>query len=250
MLAGVGVPGELDQHRHAHQFLIQRVPVSPATMVVQFLAVVGDEDDQGVFVQPILAEPVHQATEVVVVEGDLAVVSGHGIRHNGRRGLRGDPRGGDRPRQMARIPGVVRRWGRERAVRVHRVHVEEERTALQLAQAAELYDVRLRTTETTDNGRPSLSTPFGSLTADLTHIVYTREASGMARIYVNGEFVVGRIVPGTFANWDAEYRLALADELIGSRTWLGEYYLIAAYGRALSADEIDENYRVGPKTIV
>jgi hypothetical protein len=120
----------------------------------------------------------------------------------------------------------------------------------QLAQAAELYDVRLRTTETTENGRPSLSTPFGSLTAELTHVVYTREESSMARIYVNSEFVVGRIVPGTFDTWDEQYRLALADELIGSRTWLGEYYLIAAYGRSLSAEEVGQNYRVGPKVSV
>ncbi len=117
----------------------------------------------------------------------------------------------------------------------------------QLAQTAEIYDVRLRTTETTENGRPSLSTPFGSLTADLTHIVYTRAASGMARIYVGGESVVGRVVPGTFANWDQGYRLALADELVGSRTWLGGYHLIAAYSRALSADEIAQNFRVGPR---
>ena len=56
----------------------------------------------------------------------------------------------------------------------------------QLAQAAELYDVRLRTTQTTANGRPSLATPPGVLKPELTHIVFTREAAGMARIYVNG----------------------------------------------------------------
>jgi hypothetical protein len=119
----------------------------------------------------------------------------------------------------------------------------------QVAQAAELYDVRLRTTETTENGRPSLSTPFGSVATELTHVVYTRAASGMARIFIDGNSVVGRIVPGTFSNWDRGYRFALADELIGNRTWLGEYHLIAVYSRALSADEIGQNFRVGPRAL-
>lgn len=117
----------------------------------------------------------------------------------------------------------------------------------QLAQTAELYDVRTRTTHTTENGRPSLSTPFGSLTGDLTHVLYTREASGMARIYINGEYVVGRNLAGDFSNWDTRYRMVLADELIRSRAWLGEYHLVAVYSRALSADEVGQNFRVGPR---
>ena len=131
--------------------------------------------------------------------------------------------------------------------RIISLSVDFNHRNFQLAQTAEIYDVRLRTTETTENGRPSLATPFGSLTADLTHIIYTRAASGMARIYVGGESVVGRVVPGVFTNWDEGYRLALADELIGSRTWLGEYHLIAVYSRALSADEVAQNFRVGPR---
>ena len=119
-----------------------------------------------------------------------------------------------------------------------------------LAQTAEFFDVRLRTAQTTQNGRPSLSTPLGSLTADLTHVAYTRAATGMARIYVGGESIVGRAVPGSLANWDEGYRLALADELIGSRAWLGEYHLVAVYSRALSADEVGENFRVGPRVTV
>jgi len=131
--------------------------------------------------------------------------------------------------------------------RIISLSVDFNHRNFQLAQTAEIYDVRLRTTETTENGRPSLSTPFGSLTADLTHVVYTRAASGMARIYVGGESVVGRVVPGTFVSWDEEYRFALADELIGSRAWLGEYHLVAVYSRALSADEVGQNFRVGPR---
>lgn len=115
----------------------------------------------------------------------------------------------------------------------------------QLSQSQDVYDVRLRTTETTDNGRPSLSTADRSLTADLTHVIYTRDGAGTARIYINGTWAVGKRVDGDLSNWDDSYRLALANELIGSRSWLGEYYLVAIYDRALDETEISQNFEWG-----
>jgi hypothetical protein len=120
---------------------------------------------------------------------------------------------------------------------------------LQLIQAGNIYDARLRTTETTLSGRPSLATPSGSLTADLTHVVYTRAASGLARFYIDGEKLVGKAIGGDFANWDADYHLALANELTGSRAWLGEYHLVAVYGRALRATEVKQNYDAGIESV-
>ena len=97
-----------------------------------------------------------------------------------------------------------------------------------------LYDVRLRTTATDNSGEPSLSTPDGSLTTELTHVVYTRDASGQARIYIDGVERASRTVGGDFSNWDGGLRLALANELTGGRPWLGEFHLVAIYSRALS----------------
>ncbi len=164
-----------------------------------------------------------------------------------------DPAGGVASAAMASNEITVEAWikpaniTQDGPARIVSLSVDFNYRNFQLAQTAEIFDVRLRTTETTENGRPSLATPLGSLTADLTHVVYTRAASGMARTYVGGESVVGRIVPGTFSNWDEGYRLALGDELIGSRPWLGEYHLVAVYSRALSADEVGQNFRVGPR---
>jgi uncharacterized repeat protein (TIGR01451 family) len=97
-----------------------------------------------------------------------------------------------------------------------------------------LYDVRLRTTATDDSGEPSLSTPDGSLTTELTHVVYTRDASGQARIYIDDVEQASGTVGGDFSNWDGGFRLALANELTGGRPWLGEFHLVAIYSRALS----------------
>jgi len=113
-------------------------------------------------------------------------------------------------------------------------------------QPSDLYDVRLRTTVTSDNGRPSLSTGSGSLTTQLTHIVYTRNASGVARIYIDGVQRALGSLDGDFSNWDPGFRLALANELTGDRWWLGEFYPLAVYDRALSQVEVDQNFASGP----
>jgi hypothetical protein len=113
------------------------------------------------------------------------------------------------------------------------------------SQPSDLYDVRLRTTTTSDNGSPSLSTPAGLLTTELTHVVYTRGASGVARIYMGGIERVSGVVGGDFSNWDEGFRLALGNELTGDRPWLGELHLVAIYDRALSQAEVSQNFEAG-----
>jgi hypothetical protein len=110
------------------------------------------------------------------------------------------------------------------------------------SQPSDLYDVRLRTTNTNLSGMPSLTSPAGSLSGFLQHVVYTRHRSGKATIYVDGEKVATRTVGGDFYNWDTDTPLALANELTEDRPWLGEYYLVAIYGRALSANEVKQNF--------
>lgn len=118
---------------------------------------------------------------------------------------------------------------------------------LQLGQATALYDVRLRTTATTSNGHPSLSAPLGSLTTELTHVVYTRIKTGLARIYINGQVVAERVVGGDLSKWNEKYHLALANEFVGSRPWVGEYHLVAIFDRALSEAEVSQNFQAGPR---
>lgn len=107
---------------------------------------------------------------------------------------------------------------------------------------AELYNVRLRTTATTGNGITSLSSPSYSLTTDLTHVVYTRNASGTANLYINGVEMTSRVVSGELSNWNENYHLALANEITGNRAWLGELYLAAIYDRALEMEEVKNNF--------
>ena len=109
-------------------------------------------------------------------------------------------------------------------------------------QPTDVYDVRFRTTTTDANGRPSTTSASGTVRAALTQVVFTRAADGTVTIYLDGESVRTGKAGGTLANWDASYRLALANELADRRPWHGEYRLVAVYHRALSAAEIRRNF--------
>jgi hypothetical protein len=114
-------------------------------------------------------------------------------------------------------------------------------------QPTTTYDVRLRTTERNENGRPSLTTPTGTVSSDLSHVVYTRDSSGTAHIYVDGQQVASGNVDGSLRNWDSNYRLALGNEIQDSRPWLGTLHLVAIYNRALSSSEVRQHFAAGPE---
>ena len=132
--------------------------------------------------------------------------------------------------------------------RIVTLSADPSRRNFTLGQDGSRYDVRLRTSKTSENGIPSLSSPAGSLTAELTHVVYSRDADGKARIYVNGKAHAEQEVAGDLANWSGDFRMALANELTGDRPWRGELHLVAIYSRALTSDEVAQNLAAGPKT--
>ena len=115
------------------------------------------------------------------------------------------------------------------------VTLGQEKTALQ---------GRLRTTRATNNGMPAIETGR-VLKASLTHAVFTRDATGKARIYLNGQLAKEQSLPGMISNWDARYRLALGNEFSGDRPWLGTLHLVAVYGRSLNAAEVTQNFKAG-----
>ncbi|MEM9038201.1 MAG: PKD domain-containing protein, partial [Actinomycetota bacterium] len=107
-------------------------------------------------------------------------------------------------------------------------------------------DVRLRTGTTDANGRPSLSSATGSLTTDLTHVVFTRAANGTTGLYLDGVQVRSGTAGGDLLGWDPTYRLVLGNETDGNRAWLGTLHLVAFYDRALGAGEVETNHLAGP----
>jgi ferric-dicitrate binding protein FerR (iron transport regulator) len=110
------------------------------------------------------------------------------------------------------------------------------------------FAVRLRTTSTNENGMPAFMSDEGTVKAALTHLVVSRTRSGQSAFYVDGVERGHQSLGGDFSKWSKEYRLSLADEpsAEGGQPWLGAYYLVAIYSRALLGDEIVQHFKAGP----
>ena len=115
-----------------------------------------------------------------------------------------------------------------------------------LGQDGAKFDVRLRTTKTDGNGQPSLAAG-GPAAKQPTHVVYTRDPAGKARLFIDGEQKADRDTGGDLSNWEGSFRLALANELTKDRPWRGTMHLVALYDRALSGDEVRQNQAAGAR---
>ena len=100
------------------------------------------------------------------------------------------------------------------------------------------YDVRLRSTTTDNNGKPSLTSTSGTATTNLTHLVYVRGADGTARLYVNGVQNVSTTRRRQSEQLGRTYKLILGNESDGSRPWVGELHKVAIYACGVSAAEV------------
>ena len=88
-------------------------------------------------------------------------------------------------------------------------------------------------------------TERGTLEPVLTHIVFTRNIEWATTFYKNGQILFEGWQDGFLTSW-MEFYFALANEINGSREWLGEYHVVAIYGRALTDDEVGQNFAAGP----
>ncbi|MEO1509624.1 MAG: Ig-like domain-containing protein, partial [Cyanobacteria bacterium J06633_23] len=118
-----------------------------------------------------------------------------------------------------------------------------------LGQDRDDYQVRLRTTTTGNNGvGKTVSSSGAQAETKLSHVVYSRDADGLANLYVDNQLVGSNIIDGDLSTWNDQYQFALANELDGSRAWLGSYDLVAVYNQAFDASEVEQNYLAGADT--
>ena len=123
-----------------------------------------------------------------------------------------------------------------------------------LAQDGKTYHAGLRTTDASGTDvNASLKSIVGG-TADpdeLMHVVFARARNGEARLCINSKCVASRTISGDFSEWDGDekFKLALGNEFDADgnadRAWSGEYHMIAIYDRALTSEEVVQNYEVG-----
>ncbi len=129
-----------------------------------------------------------------------------------------------------------------------------------LGQSGTQYVGRLRTPDTGNNGsEPDLESPSGFATTVLTHVVYTRDDFWSTILYVNNEVIVnddnildivGEFINGDIVGWDESYEFGLANEINAERPWLGDLHLVSIYNRALTEEEVAQNFAAGPNIAV
>ncbi|MEM1433681.1 MAG: LamG domain-containing protein [Pseudomonadota bacterium] len=111
------------------------------------------------------------------------------------------------------------------------------------------YDTFNRSTETDQSGDPQLSTADDDedLQASLQHMVLTYDPANGRRIYVNGEFTedLDSATGGLLNDWDETYALAIASEVDNQNRWAGTVRMLAVHNRALTEEQIVQNFEVG-----
>ncbi|HEY9663800.1 MAG TPA: LamG domain-containing protein, partial [Allocoleopsis sp.] len=120
-----------------------------------------------------------------------------------------------------------------------------------------LFTVRLRSDSNTNsngtllNGSAPIATNPGSAKAGLSHLVFTRRADGLMKVYIDGQEQASNTVPNKLfpvypnQNTDQTFRFGLANEILGDRPWLGDYRQVAIFNRALPATEVKQRFDRG-----
>lgn len=78
----------------------------------------------------------------------------------------------------------------------------------------------------------------------LVHMVETRDAAGVKRVYFDGAVVIDATQTGNFSGWDL-YPLSIGNTPALDRPFLGEVHMVAIYDRALTATEVVTNRTAG-----
>ena len=118
-----------------------------------------------------------------------------------------------------------------------------------LAQSAVSYEGRTRSSTTDTNGKPPLinAATENLAQAALQHVVLTYDSVNGQQIYVNGQLTPDKDPAGggSLANWDSTFALALGSEVTGKEQWTGTIKFAEIHSRALTAQQVLENFNAG-----
>jgi hypothetical protein len=118
-----------------------------------------------------------------------------------------------------------------------------------LAQNAQGYEGRTRSSTTDTNGTPPLMNAQAENVAQaaLQHVVLTYDPVNGQQLYVNGELTPDKDTAGggSLASWDSTFALALGAETTGKEQWLGTIKFAAVHSRALTQAQIMQNFNAG-----
>ncbi len=118
-----------------------------------------------------------------------------------------------------------------------------------LGQSLYNYDFLMRMSTTDASGMAAHSTANDDQRAQATlqHVVVTFDPTNGRRIYVNGEFTGDDddTDVGNLADWDDAFALIFGNEADGMHQWEGTLKMVAIHNRALTEEQIAQNFKAG-----
>lgn len=120
-----------------------------------------------------------------------------------------------------------------------------------VSQSLYNYQAFTRSSVTDDNngGEPPLMTDDDAQLAQATlqHVVVTFDPVNGRRIYVNGQFSGDDdpIGGGLLNSWNEAFAVVLGNTTSGANPWSGAIRMVAIHNRALSAEQVAQNFDVG-----
>lgn len=111
------------------------------------------------------------------------------------------------------------------------------------------YNFQNRSTQTSLNGNPAVSTPAAAevLQATLQHVVATYSELDGRQIFVNGSLVseADATPGGSMVDWQDTFAFVVGNEVSGDGLWMGTLRLVAIHDRVLTQEQIVQNFDVG-----
>jgi len=117
-----------------------------------------------------------------------------------------------------------------------------------LSQTMYNYEAFGRSSNTDANGEMKLATKDADkkLQAALQHVVVTFDPVRGRRIFVNGEDTgVMESTGGSLAEWDNSFAFVIGNEVSNDKPWAGVARLVAIHDRALTPEQIKQNFAAG-----
>jgi hypothetical protein len=116
-----------------------------------------------------------------------------------------------------------------------------------LGQDQSRYSAAVRHDNTGLNGMPAMTSPDESLQATLQHVALTYDPINGRRLFINGvdSGTLDQQSPTLLGSWDDTYALVLGNEANNSRLWQGVLRFVAIHNRALSGDQLAQNFAAG-----
>ncbi len=118
-----------------------------------------------------------------------------------------------------------------------------------LGQHGYQYEAYARSSKSDVNGERVLITSAADrdAQASMQHVVLTYDPVNGRKLYVNGLYTgdSDSLGGGTLSNWDDTFALVLGNETSGTRQWTGLIKFVEIHDRALTLDQIQQNFAAG-----